>query len=184
MDIACLGWGSLIWDPGTLPLRSCWHRDGPRLPVEFARHSDRQRITLVLVPGRDPVPTLWALLDVSDLATAREELRRREGRRVVLGDIHFWGRTDHIPSSVTHVIGAWAQGNNLDGVVWTALPPKWDGQTEITPKIDQVLDFLRHQGSGSEAERYVRKTPAQVRTPYRERIEAELGWTPWDCKTA
>ena len=34
--IAVVGWGSLIWDPRQLPVRSSWQPDGPELPVEFA----------------------------------------------------------------------------------------------------------------------------------------------------
>ena len=28
MKIACLGWGSLIWKAGALPVASQWHHDG------------------------------------------------------------------------------------------------------------------------------------------------------------
>ncbi|MDU1189996.1 MAG: hypothetical protein E6990_18890 [Enterobacter sp.] len=40
MKIACLGWGSLIWKSGALPVAGEWQTDGPSLPVEFCRVSD------------------------------------------------------------------------------------------------------------------------------------------------
>ena len=37
MTIVCLGWGSLVRDPGELPMRGNWQTAGPSLPIEFAR---------------------------------------------------------------------------------------------------------------------------------------------------
>lgn len=176
MGIACLGWGSLIWKPGTLPVSGPWNKDGPWLPVEYARHSTSQRITLVLVAGAQPVQVLWALLTTPSLLDAREALRQRES--TVLRHIGFWPTAGEPDSDISRIIGNWAQERNLDGVVWTALPPKWNGQSGVVPTVEQVLHFFRGVSAGSDAERYVRRTPPQVQTAYRERIEAELGWTP------
>jgi hypothetical protein len=59
MQIAIVGWGSLIWCPGSLQIKSGWHRDGPPLPVEFARISGDGRLTLVIHPGSKEQQTLW-----------------------------------------------------------------------------------------------------------------------------
>jgi hypothetical protein len=79
--ICCLGWGSLIWDPRNLALRSpaVWREDGPMLPIEFARKSSDGRITLVLSTAGPAVPVLWAEMDVATLAQARDNLAEREG---------------------------------------------------------------------------------------------------------
>ena len=86
MSIVCIGWGSLIWDPRELPIVSAWEADGPMLPVEFARESSDQRITLVLVPSGAPVPTLWAKLGVKSLEEAKAALSQREGSPSI-GDV-------------------------------------------------------------------------------------------------
>lgn len=180
MRIACLGWGSLIWDLNGLPIAGesdGWYSDGPYLPVEFARQSSRNRLTLVLLPEGKPVQTLWAEMIPTELAIAREALRCREGasNRNAIG---VWPTRDVYLHS--EAIGAWAQSKSFDAVVWTALTPKFDGE-EATPTEDQVLNYLRvlkRNGSAGEAEIYVRRAPAQVRTPYRDAIERELGWAP------
>ena len=77
--IACLGWGSLIWDPRGLAVRGHWRTDGPHGRVEFAGRSKDGRLTLVLLGTAQLVPLLWAEMIPTDLAVACEALRAREG---------------------------------------------------------------------------------------------------------
>ena len=50
MKIVCIGWGSLVWDPGVLRCVGDWQTDGPTLPLEFARVWRDGRLALVLTP--------------------------------------------------------------------------------------------------------------------------------------
>src|SRR5437868_4323624 len=79
MRIAIIGWGSLIWCLGALQIKSCWHRDGPALPIEFARVSKGKRLTLVIHPGSKEQQTLWATAASQELEAVRANLRDREG---------------------------------------------------------------------------------------------------------
>jgi hypothetical protein len=180
--IACLGWGSLIWDPRTLPIRKPWFNDGPLLPVEFARKSSDERVTLVIVPEESArtayVRTLWALMVVHSLDEAIERLAERETPKNHGGDkIGRWpcDSTKSKNFAFADVIEEWAGEKGLGGVVWTALPPTFGGQ-------DEVIEHLRALSSDGDkwkhAEEYVRKAPVQIDTEYRRRIECEFGWTP------
>ncbi len=172
--IVCLGWGSLVWAPRELPLRSPWFSDGPLLPVEFARQSRDDRVTLVLTPEALPVRSLWALMDVGTIAEAREALRRREGTGSRF--IHSWSAEDASPrEKVAARIGRWASRLELDGVVWTGLPPKFRGE-ERTPTVDEVLDHLRGLSTATllRAAEYVQKAPPQIASRYRRQITEEL----------
>jgi hypothetical protein len=198
MNIACLGWGSLIWDPGSLPLRPNapprWFTDGPELPVEFARQSGDGRITLVIVPAQvaKPQPVLWAYLTSPNIADAHEALARREWGRDPLPrqwtsqdwtnwkerNIARWTQQAGLGAAHTQQIAAWANGRKLDGVVWTILRPRIGG-VERVATCAEVVNYLngltgsKRQG----AEGYVRKAPCQIRTNCRAAIEGALNWT-------
>jgi hypothetical protein len=59
------------------------------------------------------------------------------------------------------------------------LDPKFKQEKRV-PTSDEVIAFLRMLPPEvrSGAEEYIRKTPRQIDTAYRRRIEAELHWTP------
>lgn len=179
MNFICLGWGSLVWCPKTLPVSGAWSIDGPELPVEFARESKDRRITLVICEGVPAVRTLWAVLQVATLAEAMKALAVREG----IGDdnikhsVGHWSPEKRSKGRAADIVAAWAEGREVDGVVWTALKPRMAG-VQRTPSVIEVINHLSSL-KGVErdvAEEYVRLAPRQITTPYRLAIEEALGW--------
>lgn len=178
MNIGCLGWGSLVWNPDGLPIDG-WKRDGPSLPLEFARQSRNGRLTLVLLDEGERVPVLHGILRVPDPDVAILALSIREDcakRR-----IGYWSASG-APGLFHHAetIASWAQNNKLDAVIWTALPPKFAGVDGRIPIAEEAISYLTAlEGDGRlVAEEYIRKAPAQVRTPHRQLFEQRLGWHP------
>ena len=172
--IVCLGWGSLVWNPDGLPLADEWCADGPTLPLEFARQSNGMRLTLVIDKQSPEQTVLWAPLAVSSLDAAIEQLRIRE-KCVSEKPIGRWPTNGSYEYEAT--IGQWAAARGIEGVVWTALGPKF-GDRYIRPSLDDAISFLAAL-SGTErrgAEEYIRKAPQQIMTPYRRAFEEQLGW--------
>ena len=187
MLIACLGWGSLVWDPRELPVRREWFTDGPLLPIEFARKSRDDRVTLVLLDKAPVIRSLWALMSVRELQAAKEALADREGAtgKDKTKDIGYWSRSGNCAGVGVEVIEGWARNVGIEAVIWTALPATFGD--EYRPDLaDDVIDHLRSRSLSHErrqnAEWYIRRTPRQIDTEVRRRIERELGWLPMDCR--
>lgn len=53
MNVGILGWGSLIWCPGGLRIRTRWHSDGPPLPGYEFSPQDAMNFLLGLEAERD-----------------------------------------------------------------------------------------------------------------------------------
>lgn len=180
--IACLGWGSLVWDPRQLAIQPQWFNDGPLIQVEFARQSKDGRITLVLTEGAIPVRSFWAIMDSPDLSSAKVNLRESEGvlEKNQGSHIGAWSVGQQSPALIPS-LAQWASAHGIDHVIWTNLPSKFDG-AERVPSSDQVVQYLAGLTGAQRdlAERYVRLTPGQIDTPYRRRIEAALQWTAID----
>jgi len=119
----------------------------------------------------------------TNLETAKIALGERERIRekYLHKYIGYWTATAKNDFDSIDVIEKWASAMNLDAVIWTALPPKFDGQTGRIPTADEVISFLRNlpQEKNKNAEEYIRRAPRQIDTHYRRRIEAELNWTPF-----
>lgn len=171
-----------MWCQKTLPVRGTWQTDGPPLPLEFARKSKDGRITLVIREEGTPCDTLWAELAVDNLENAREALRSREDvpKKNFSRDIGHWTPEE---STYAHgqAIGDWAAGKGFKAVVWTALPPKspvTDNNGDF-PSENEVCRYLQELNDDKleRAKEYVQRAPRQIKTAYRPKIEALMGWT-------
>jgi hypothetical protein len=175
MVIACLGWGSLIWKPGSLPLASEWFSDGPVLPIEFARVSDGGELATVICANSPLCKVLWAVMNVGSLDEACKALRLREqipeDRQDGIGIFTT-------SSSPVGVIADWASARQVDAVIWTALPPRFEEVEGLIPSVDDAIAYLSNL-SGKErihAHDYLSRVPTQIDTPYRREIVKRLGW--------
>jgi|SRR3989338_996944 len=188
MKIACLGWGSLIWDPRELPIRRRWFEDGPFVQVEFLRKSQDGRMTLVLNTAANPVRSLWAVMDTDNPDKAQKLLGIREYSSAkddwIIKNIGKWLVGESNPPTI-HFLQEWAAARGIEAVIWTALPPKSpkfkkDGDV---PSEEDVINYLKSLlgRPRDTAEEYVRRAPRQIDTSYRRKIEAEFGWTPEDA---
>jgi hypothetical protein len=173
--IACLGYGSLVWDPRTLPVKRPWFQDGPLARAEFLRKAKDGRITLVLHESAAPVRTSWAIMDTEDLEIAITQLAIRENTEEK--NIGSWldGKS---PQNILR-LSTWARARGIDAVIWADLPIVFDDK-KTPPSSEEVVEYLRGLRGAvrSVAEEYIRMAPLQTDTAYRRDIEAELGWTP------
>ena len=198
--IVCLGWGSLIWNLNGLPVerftgasRPAWARcakdgedvgnwqcDGPTVRVEFMRQSSENRVTLVLHEQGTLVTSFWARMTMHDIEKAKQYLAVREGTRcrrsnpTPTAGIGHWSSGERDPEKIPG-LGSWAASRDIDHVVWTALESKFRGfEDGEAPPVEKVIKYLSEQNSDA-AKEYVRCTPPQINTAYRQRIVDCLG---------
>ena len=128
MEIAFLGWGSLIWDHSSDfdTKIGPWESEGPVLPVEFCRISSTRKGALVLVIDRDvgtAVNVLYTLSVRDDPEDALEDLREREKTKMkYIGFVDLVTDEHHgrDPEAVA-AIKVWAAQIGLTFVAWTDL---------------------------------------------------------------
>ena len=178
MNIACIGWGSLIWNLDGFPIRGDWEKDGPKLKVEFVRQSKDGRLTLVLSPNARPITTLWALIAKDNIHEAIESLKVRE--KISSHNNNFIGHvfngsneTDELKKTIEN----WLKLKSLDAAIWTNLPCRFNNK-KVEPSITAAVEYLKNLPDDIKkiAEEYVRRAPRQVDTEYRRIFESELNW--------
>lgn len=184
MKIACLGWGSLIWRPENLLIQDQWFQDGPLLPIEFVRQSKNGRLTLVINEISKPIQTLWALMATDDLTIAKTSLLKREREGIPNEKLPTWigaiTTVEDTDDQIKLIIQNWAKNIELDAVIWTNLPPKFNCIEGRIPSLEEAISYLQSITDNKTkelAKEYIRRTPKQIDTEYRREFEKLLGWT-------
>lgn len=176
MEIAILGWGSLVWDPRELPREGSWQTGGQRLPLEFSRVSTDCRLTLVIdLTHGEWCPTRFVMSRRTDIDDTICDVRAREGTTsrnigfVDLGAGTGRGRSGAICSEIRN----WCAREGLDGAVWTDLCPNFEDQTGNDYSVGNAVAYLEGlPKAGREAAfRYIRNAPHEVNTSLRRELE-------------
>jgi len=187
MKIAILGWGSLIWQPKELEYNKTfgWNEDGPILPIEFTRISKDGRLTLVIIENGTKVPVLYTLSNYHNLEEAILNLAVREGSgRNSIGSYDKSKDTFSSKFLFKDEIKNWIKNTDFDAVIWTNLGENWNIKNDKGDIVRQIeperrIEYLKElKGHTSAiAEEYIRRTPHQIVTAFRKKIESELNWT-------
>jgi hypothetical protein len=182
MKIACLGWGSLIWNPDDLLIKREWLVNGPFLPIEFARQSNDGRLTLVITKSAKPIRTLWAEMSTTNLEIAKKSLSIREGiAEKNMSSLIGCVKSDEIITNdkLKIVVRDWALDLKIDAVIWTNLPTKFNKKSHNEPSLEEAVDYLNNLdvNKKSRAEEYIRRAPKQIETDLSRKFESEFGWT-------
>lgn len=176
---AIIGWGSLISFPGSLLLSTRWHNDGPLLPVEFARISSGERLTLVIHPGSAALSTLWAASAAANLEAARQDLRGRE--RTAIEFIHCatagGSCSGGVEPEIENAVRVWMRNHPaISACVWTGLLSNWRDKQQCDLSPDAVICFLNGIKDPTAARTYFQNTPNQIQTEVRAAVRNRLGW--------
>lgn len=181
MKIAVLGWGSLIWDMRNLRIAGVWKNGGPVLPIEFSRVSGDGRLTLVIDPLHGvSVTTRFAHSEFINLNDAIANLREREGTSAEkIGFVNLVNNTESYYSrrqhhSACNSIRVWAQANDWQAVIWTALISNFesDGRPPFsTPAAVAYVNGLNGELK-TRAFEYLQRAPEEVDTPIRRQLLA------------
>jgi hypothetical protein len=185
VNIAVIGWGSLVWDPRELQTAAKFVADGPLLPIEFCRISKDGRLTLAIDETFGAMcKTYSAPSALEDLDAAIENLRIREGMSdtwsVGFVELGSGGQSEAAmerhPQAVA-TIAAWAESNGYDAAIWTALKSNFDewGKGGEPFSVTAAIEYLETLESDdadtfARALTYIRKAPPEVETPVREEV--------------
>lgn len=191
MRIAVIGWGSLVPDPRGLNIDTThgevgWFPDGPSLPIEFARISRGNRLTLVINPGSREVTTYWAVMASDSISDAIANLREREGRPPEdrIGCYNFRDRSTSgiVSDSVKIAVESWGEERKLDAAIWTALEPNFRERTsqllgkELNLSLEGIERFLKKLSLAEfrDVRNYITSAPRATTTELRGGIELLL----------
>lgn len=148
MNVAILGWGSLIWDerPNFDKWHEKWLCDGPVLKLEFSRISKSRACALTLVideTNGELCRVAYAMSKRQNPDDAICDLRCREDS--VLGSIGYFfanGSRSGKPA-IPDRIRAWANEKKIGVVVWTGLTSNFQVKVGKPFSIPEAVSYLK-----------------------------------------
>jgi len=186
MNIAILGWGSLLWDHNADfdDQHNQWLPDGPELSLEFSRISQSRGQALTLVidsQNGENCRVAYTFSKRKDPEDAICDLRSREGTtRKNIGFYFADGsrQQGRDPDSL-QAIAAWCSIKKVDVVVWTDLESNFKlksrcGNNFSLQNALSHIKGLKAKGKAKAAE-YVWRAPDFVQTPLRRALQGH----PW-----
>lgn len=180
MDIAIIGWGSLLHNNKALNISGDWKFDGPRLPLEFAYISKNKSLTLTINPVSPSIQTPWGLASFDSLNSAISSVASQ--LRVDVEEIGCFSKEKSGSKKMTPYMENemlnWLVEKNLDKVLWLNRRTNFQEVTGSEFSLDNAIDYVIGLGKNEalEMEENVISTPEQIETPLRDRLRKELGW--------
>ncbi len=186
MNIAIIGWGSLLWDLELLEphVHPAWDRGGgPSLPLEFSRVSPKRLRALALIIDPNNGTACRTSLVASrknKLDAAVADLAERE--RAPLDRIGFASTNGAWQSTIPGIerdFEQWLAGSSYDGAVWTDLPANFQDETGSEFTISSAIGYLQTlSGNGLlEAKRYIELAPEESMTGLRQALSTDEWWS-------
>jgi hypothetical protein len=177
MGIAILVWGSLYWNPGELSTKGEWFFDGPELPIEFARISSNNRLTLVIKPNFAVSRTLYIISGFDNLQQARENLQTREGTTNIdrIGFIDFTSNSQNANPNhafIFDILRTWNLQKKFDAIIWSDFSPNFTNSTTNNFTVPNIINYLNGLNDVDFilAKDYILKAPEQITTQFRSQL--------------
>ncbi len=183
---AILGWGSLIWDLGSLAphVRGDWAIGaGPALPMEFTRVSPKRKGALAVC--LDAVHGVGCATNA--IASAREEIgtvvadlaRRERANEAGIGAVCLAsGHATGTDPEVVEGVRQWCLATGWAGAVWTDVRSNFEHRLGEAFSVPRAIAYLRGLTGDSldQAVRYIENAPAATDTPLRRALANDDWW--------
>jgi len=182
MNVAVIAWGSLIWSPRQLAMSGRWHRNGPRLPIEYLRKSSGGRLTLVIHPGLAAQATYWIRSGLPTLGAACSNLAEREGSsKSAIRSVTSTSPAD--VDDIARSVREWLETHaDIDAAIWTGLLGNLQRDDPVAAAVGYLTGLRPGTDAYVRAKEYVVNTPAQVQTAVRSEMQ-QRGWADAELAT-
>lgn len=180
LKIAVLSFGSLLWNSRGLKLHP-WNPDGPFLPIEFCRISNKsKKLTLAINEdiGVDN-PTNYAI-SKQNFSRTLDAFQRREkiSDKYVDKSIAIYHKADgwvnggfqKYSTRLKTGIISWMIEDNIDVVIFSALSRRFKDAIDLPFTVGNAINYVNNLPARKKAaaEFYISNVDARINTPFRQ----------------